>query len=577
MSEPQEVGGWPTIVVCADSGYRIPLAVVVASLAANHVTSPLRIVALHTGFSDDDRATIAGLAGAHAVEWVEPDRTQLAGARLPSHLPEAALFRLMAPALLEGSVERFVYLDTDVVVTGDLGDLFATDLDGHPVAAVRDAWIEVAGAPNGPPYAALGLDASAPYFNSGVMVVDGAAWRDEDLIGRCLDLLRAHRLPYADQCALNAVLADRWHRLPARWNLQTAHGTTATHLTDPSELISVLAAVDDPAVVHYTGRKPWQHTGVRRAEIWEAMVAATPFAAEAASARTGRDEGGGEPRPSGLGGLRRSPAVRRAGSFVAGRAKRVARRGGVEVRRVGAPARAPKVDPGIVDLVLAHTERIVGRGPFTGMLLAGEESWGGAGDLVPKLLGTYEQELAAVVDEVVAWAPDRIVNLGCADGYYAIGLARRVPGAEVIGVDIVVESLRIAREAARANGVDERTTFLEHMDDVPEVDGSVRTAWFVDIEGAEEALADGPWVERARQDILVVECHDFSRPGVTALLCRAFDASHTVEVIDQQGRDPNAIALLRDVPEPDRWIALSEGRPRPMHWLVLRPRYRRPS
>lgn len=560
----------PPVVFCVDRGYRLPLAVAVGSLAEHHTSGDLTIYVIHDGFDADDRALVDAVSGTHHLRWIDADLTGLNRAHLPEHLPRAALFRLVAPALLPDDVERIVYLDADLIVTDDLHELLTAPLGDAALGAVRDAWIEVAGSPHGPPFSELGMAAEAPYLNSGVLVIDVARWKDEQIADQCLDRLAQHRLPYADQCALNAVFEGAWAELPPRWNVQTATGTAASHDTDLIRLLAVQDALASPAIVHFTGRKPWIDPTVVRGDWWDdALVAANA-------------RGGGRLRrpapapaiepPAGTSRRAVQATAVRAARRVAGRTLKPAVRSvGLQVRRVNGTPPSARVSPRTVDRVVTGTDRVISAGPFRGMVLAAEATWGGSADIVPKLLGTYEEELHATVEEIVHSRPDRIVNLGCADGYYAVGLARRLPGIETIGVDLIEESLVVAARSAEINGVADQCRFLTHMDLVP-VAPDARTVWIIDIEGAEGDLVDRDWPARLVGDTLVVEAHDFNRPGVTAALCQAFDPTHEVAVIDQAGRNPNAIPLLRDLPEAERWLAVSEGRPRPMHWLVFRPR-----
>jgi protein-L-isoaspartate O-methyltransferase len=53
------------------------------------------------------------------------------------------------------------------------------------------------------------------------------------------------------------------------------------------------------------------------------------------------------------------------------------------------------------------------------------------GALAPRLIGTYEDELHPHLAEALAADPEVILDIGCAEGYYAAGLARLAPGAVV--------------------------------------------------------------------------------------------------------------------------------------------------
>ena len=80
------------------------------------------------------------------------------------------------------------------------------------------------------------------------------------------------------------------------------------------------------------------------------------------------------------------------------------------------------------DLLAALVQQqgwVVQSGPFAGMVLPDRACWGD-GDLLPKLLGCYEAELHAIIEEILAATPDLVINIGATEGYYAIGMARRL-------------------------------------------------------------------------------------------------------------------------------------------------------
>src|SRR5437016_2600251 len=73
--------------------------------------------------------------------------------------------------------------------------------------------------------------------------------------------------------------------------------------------------------------------------------------------------------------------------------------------------------------VVARRGWVVQSGPFAGMLYV-NQAVGSAH--VPKLLGSYEAELHEIMRSVLTENYATIVDVGCAEGYYAIGLALRL-------------------------------------------------------------------------------------------------------------------------------------------------------
>lgn len=217
---------------------------------------------------------------------------------------------------------------------------------------------------------------------------------------------------------------------------------------------------------------------------------------------------------------------------------------------------------------------IVQSGPFAGMVLPDRASWGD-GDLLPKLLGVYEAELHPVIDEIAAAAPDLIVNVGAAEGYYAIGMARLLPGTFVLAFDTEPRSQEICRQAAALNDVGVRVAVAGQC--TPDLLQAIlprgRTPVVIcDCEGYERTLIDPQRVPALRTAVLVVECHDFVDASTTQTLVDRLSPSHTLIRIREGARDPNELPFLQGLDSLDRWLAVCEYRPSTMHWLVARPR-----
>lgn len=244
------------VSMAADRGFVIPLAVAVTTIAARNPSAEFAI--LHDGIPAKSRRRIEGDASA-SIEWIPMQATALAPLSNSAFLPPAALFRLMLPHVLP-HVRRTVYLDADIVCQQPLDDLYDIDLEGLPVAAVRDSLIPFAAGPLGTDWRELGLRPDSPYFNSGVLVMDLLAFRDGALSERATALLRGRSLRWGDQCALNATLTGLWQELDHRWNVQSADidGRSLGWALWPKELEM---AVRDAAIIHFTERdKPW-HSG----------------------------------------------------------------------------------------------------------------------------------------------------------------------------------------------------------------------------------------------------------------------------------------------------------------------------
>lgn len=225
--------------------------------------------------------------------------------------------------------------------------------------------------------------------------------------------------------------------------------------------------------------------------------------------------------------------------------------------------------------IAARLDHHVRRGPFAGMDYPRRR-----GDIVhtAKLLGAYECELHAALEQLIARAPALVVNVGSGDGYYVVGIARRLHAARIVAVDPDPLAQRACAETARRNRVTARIEALPLVDTGGLERILVRgpqALLVVDCEGYENDLLDPALAPSlARADILV-ETHDFVRAGVTARLTDRFAATHHVDRIDVGARDVGAIPDLAGEPADVARGLLDEFRHMPQSWLVLTSRLAR--
>ena len=103
----------------------------------------------------------------------------------------------------------------------------------------------------------------------------------------------------------------------------------------------------------------------------------------------------------------------------------------------------------LTHLVRQRTDCKVRLGPFAGMRYV-SNSIGGA--YLPKLLGIYERELTQVMEAACARQPRLIVDIGAAEGYYAVGLALRNPQATVIAFEAEENWIARSSRSRRTSG-----------------------------------------------------------------------------------------------------------------------------
>jgi lipopolysaccharide biosynthesis glycosyltransferase len=165
--------------------------------------------------------------------------------RVLSQWSKAAYLRLLIGDLLPADQERAIYLDSDIVVCGDVLPLWRCGLGDRVIGAVpcrfaesHQDWFRER----------LEMDEQAIYFNSGVLLIDLMKWRAQEIGPRALKFLalKPDKVTNPDQCALNHVINGRYCILHREWNFQDAMIGQQSDRT--------------PKIIHFNGdRKPWHY------------------------------------------------------------------------------------------------------------------------------------------------------------------------------------------------------------------------------------------------------------------------------------------------------------------------------
>lgn len=225
----------------------------------------------------------------------------------------------------------------------------------------------------------------------------------------------------------------------------------------------------------------------------------------------------------------------------------------------------------IANTVAQSDGPIITHGPFAGMIYAVDASEGAH---TARRLGCYEASLAPVIETIIARSYPLVLDIGCAEGYYAVGLARRMPNALVWARDADPKAQALCATLAAANNVTDRVQvggLIEAADF--NICTAQPTVIICDIEGAEGDLlnpATAPGLTRA--DILV-EVHEGMHPGLLATLTTRFAPSHSITRIDRKLDDTALPAWMERLSDLDRLLALWEWRSGPTPWLWLQTKF----
>ena len=211
----------------------------------------------------------------------------------------------------------------------------------------------------------------------------------------------------------------------------------------------------------------------------------------------------------------------------------------------------------------------VASGPFSGTRLRPEWSE------LPKFLGTYKSPLHPYLHKIITdTAYDQVLNIGCAEGYYAVGIATAIPRSLVKAFDIDLVQRQRCKDNAILNGLADRVKIERAFNG--ELFNSFtqeRVLVICDIEGHEAALLDPARYEGLKRLDMIVELHEHSRPDIVDLFSERFSISHEITYVPRQLlADLAPIEKLFDT-EMDQLAAIYENRVGRTSWMVLFSRH----
>lgn len=233
------------IVLGADNGYQDKVETTIKSICAHNRNLKFYV------FNDDISSEWFQLMSkrlellSSEIVNVKITNHSLRDYNLPlSHLSYAAFFRYFIPQFVKE--DKALYLDSDIIVRTNIDELFLEDITDYLLAAVADALVPST-------------------FNSGVMLINVALWRQENATERLLELTNEfHTSTFGDQGILNKLFENRWYSLDSSYNFMVGMDTVARNYQIENWYIDSLKLEETAKIIHFTGDKPWYQVNVNR-------------------------------------------------------------------------------------------------------------------------------------------------------------------------------------------------------------------------------------------------------------------------------------------------------------------------
>ncbi len=239
------------IVFAADQHYLQHFTVACTSLLENNALITGRIFLLHDLGNLNELSSISEFFEEKYSKKIEPIRvpaTVFKDYFISIHLSHSTYFRYLIPDLLPEGIERVLFLDSDLIIHGDIGELIALDFktrdDEYDLFAVDHHFNS-----EGLEDMELRFGSSFnKYFNAGVILINLRRWRERKISGILCRNTETFmdRLKYHDQDILNYTFNNRWGLLDDIYNYR--------------EIARYNDHIKTAKIIHYSGdSKPWHY------------------------------------------------------------------------------------------------------------------------------------------------------------------------------------------------------------------------------------------------------------------------------------------------------------------------------
>ena len=230
------------------------------------------------------------------------------------------------------------------------------------------------------------------------------------------------------------------------------------------------------------------------------------------------------------------------------------------------------------DLIMSRYNCTVQYGPLKGYEIPKESHWGGLAR-PSMLLGLYEREVVSALVEH-AEKRDIFIDVGAADGFFAVGLVARGIFKQSHAFEISKSGRQVIRKSSVINGVSHLVSVNRRFDEnclagAENIDLG-RSVVLIDIEGDEFSLLGSPLIDQLRDAVVIIELHDFhfaDGEELKSAFCSRLKVHFELTTITTGARELPRSAFLDALSDNERWLICSEGRARRMEWLIAVPRH----
>ena len=221
---------------------------------------------------------------------------------------------------------------------------------------------------------------------------------------------------------------------------------------------------------------------------------------------------------------------------------------------------------------------IVHDGPFKGMKYINNSH---VGFVCHKVTGTYEKEIQNIIQYELLIEYDAFIDVGSAEGYYAVGMAMFSKSKKVVSFEGSDEGRKLQTELANLNDVDNKIELYGYCDEQilkKEMLKYNEILLICDVDGYELALLNNKLNKKLNETTMIIECHNHCYERMESDLINRFSRTHTIKSIPVRTTAdyndyPNPNLIYRILPKRYKEFPIRETeRAEEDSWLYLKPK-----
>ncbi len=257
----------PVFFAC-DDNYAPLLGIAIESMLKNSSRDHFyRIHILTVGFNERNTKRLMALAGENSEILMENTENLLSGIAhrlaLRDYYSLATYYRLFIAEMFP-QYDKAFYFDSDMLFTGDISRLYATELGDNLVAAVREEVMEMEPVFGNYAERVVGVPVN-DYFNAGMLLMNLKAFREQGIERKFIELIGKYTFRVTqDQDYLNYLCKGHTVIVDYTWN------------KTPTDAVAHCDGL--PNIIHYKLLwRPWQTSDLLYEDVFWSYVEKSSF------------------------------------------------------------------------------------------------------------------------------------------------------------------------------------------------------------------------------------------------------------------------------------------------------------